>query len=646
MTHRSSGPAVSGPGAQCGGDGIAPGVQAGAFNMRRAARPRSRAGAGRWALLFLFLAGQVVAVTGHDHVVQRGLGVFLGVQVVPQLRQQVLRGDRHARAAVGHVMGQLVAAVHRVHRHHHRIGPQDGVVAQHPLRAVLQIQQHAVARLHATHVFQVARQPRGLVVELGEAQLGAVVDQEGLVGVAAGRDRGVVKQVGLGQREVPGQARGPVGVAGQICGRRAWRACLAVSGLCCGFRPGALAGQLFLGDGVAVHLVRAVGEAQGAGGGVGLGEAEVVAHTGAAVHLHGPVDHLQRHGGRGDLDHGDFLARLFVADLVHLPGGVQHQEARLVDHDARLGDALAGHALVGDAFAKGGALRGALAHLFQRALGAADDAHAMVDAARAEAALGDLEAAAFAEQDVGRRHAHVGELHFGMAVGRVVVAEHRQVAQHLDAGRVHRHQDHRLLRMLGRFGVGLAHEDHDLAARVVGAGGPPLAAVDHVVIAIALDAGFDVGGVAGGHGGFGHGEGRADLAGQQGLEPLLLLLGRAVAHEGFHVAGVGRGAVEGLGADGRAAHDFGQRRVFEVAQAGAHVRLGQEQVPQAFGLGLGFQVFHDLGLLPGVAGGAEGVHLRGEQGLGRVNVLGHEGCDARLQRLNLGGVVEIHGVSW
>ena len=66
----------------------------------------------------------------------------------------------------------------------------------------------------------------------------------------------------------------------------------------------------------------------------------------------------------------------------------------------------------------------AAAHGFQRALGHADHAHAMVDAAGPEAALRDLEAAAFAQQDVRRRHAHILEQHFGMAVRRVVIAEH------------------------------------------------------------------------------------------------------------------------------------------------------------------------------------------------------------------------------
>ena len=44
----------------------------------------------------------------------------------------------------------------------------------------------------------------------------------------------------------------------------------------------------------------------------------------------------------------------------------------------------------------------ALAHQLERALGQADQAHAVVDAPGPEAALRDLEAAAFAEQQVAR----------------------------------------------------------------------------------------------------------------------------------------------------------------------------------------------------------------------------------------------------
>jgi hypothetical protein len=67
--------------------------------------------------------------------------------------------------------------------------------------------------------------------------------------------------------------------------------------------------------------------------------------------------------------------------------------------------------------------------------------------------------------------------------------------------------------------------------------------------AVALDARLDVGRVRGGHSGLRHGEGRADAPLEERLQPLLLLLGRAVAHQHFHVAGVGRAAIERLRPD-------------------------------------------------------------------------------------------------
>ena len=67
-------------------------------------------------------------------------------------------------------------------------------------------------------------------------------------------------------------------------------------------------------------------------------------------------------------------------------------------------------------------------HKLERALGQTDQPHAVMDAPGTEAPLRDLEAAALAEQDVLRRHAHVLEVDLAVAVRRVVVAEHRQLA--------------------------------------------------------------------------------------------------------------------------------------------------------------------------------------------------------------------------
>src|SRR5712692_1913644 len=265
-------------------------------------------------------------------------------------------------------------------------------------------------------------------------------------------------------------------------------------------------------DLAAVDFVGAVGEAQRARMGPHGGQREGLADAATAVDLHGAVDHSQRHVRHRDLDLGDRLLGSLVAHGVHHPGRVEHQQPRLIDLDARLGDALERDVVLAQPLAEGHPLVGALAHELERALGHADLTHAVVDAAGAESALGDLEAATLAEQHVRRRYPDVLEEHLAVAVGRIVVAEDGQHAPDRDAGRVARDEDHRLLLVaVGVLGVRLAHEDEDLAAWVADARGPPLVAVDDVVIALAHDRRFDVGGVGRRHLRLGHGEGRADL---------------------------------------------------------------------------------------------------------------------------------------
>ena len=141
----------------------------------------------------------------------------------------------------------------------------------------------------------------------------------------------------------------------------------------------------------------------------------------------------------------------------------------------------------------------------------------MVNASGAQAALGDFKTATLAQQDVADRHAHVLQHHFHVAVRRVVISKHGQRPQHADTGCVARHQHHRLLGVACSVGVGLAHDDENLAARRARARAVPLAAIDDVFVAFAPDTALDVGGIRGGHGGLGHQEGRADLAVEQGL---------------------------------------------------------------------------------------------------------------------------------
>ena len=152
-----------------------------------------------------------------------------------------------------------------------------------------------------------------------------------------------------------------------------------------------------------------------------------------------------------------------------------------------------------------------------------------MDAARTQPTLRHLEAAPHPEDQVLLGHAHVIELDVHVAVRGIVVAVHLHAAQDLDALGAGGHQDLRVTLVLLRLGVGADHDDVDLAARVAGAGGEPLLAVQHPLVAVELGVERDVGGIRGGDARLGHDEGRADLALQQRLQPLLLVLGRAVA---------------------------------------------------------------------------------------------------------------------
>ncbi|MNV19009.1 hypothetical protein D3C71_1098520 [compost metagenome] len=263
--------------------------------------------------------------------------------------------------------------------------------------------------------------------------------------------------------------------------------------------------------------------------------------------------------------------------------------------------------------------------------------------------MSDLEATAFPQQDVGDGHAHVLERHLDVAVGRIVIAQHVQRADDGDALGIGGYQHHALLRMAGCVGVCLAHGDEHRAARVGRAGDPPFAAIDHVLVALALDARLDVGGVARCHVGLRHRKGRADLAVEQRLEPAGLVGIVAVAGNGLHVAGVGCRAVEHLAGPWHAAHDFGQRCVFLVGQARAFVARGggaidrQKQVPQPGSLRLGLEVLDGVQRAPALACGCVGGQFVFVGRLVRIDVVIHELEQLGLQFLGFGRVVKVHG---
>src|SRR5258706_9212918 len=128
--------------------------------------------------------------------------------------------------------------------------------------------------------------------------------------------------------------------------------------------------------------------------------------------------------------------------------------------------------------------------------------------------------------------------------------------------------------------VRFSHEDDDLASGVGGVRGVPLPTADHVVVAVARDRALDVRCVARRYGWLGHREGRADLAGEEWTEPLLLLLRGPVARQHLHVARVGCRAVENLRGEVRSAHHLAERRILQIAQTGTQLARREEQIPE------------------------------------------------------------------
>jgi hypothetical protein len=105
------------------------------------------------------------------------------------------------------------------------------------------------------------------------------------------------------------------------------------------------------------------------------------------VDLDRAVEHVHDDVGCDDLDHRDRLAGAALALGVHLPGGVEGQQPGLVHLHAGGGDEVLDELLVGQRAPEALALVGVVAHHLDRALRGADAAHAVVDAAGAEASL-------------------------------------------------------------------------------------------------------------------------------------------------------------------------------------------------------------------------------------------------------------------
>jgi len=248
------------------------------------------------------------------------------------------------------------------------------------------------------------------------------------------------------------------------------------------------------------------------------------------------------------------------------------------------------------------------AHQLQRQLALADGAHAMVYAAGTETGLRQCETPAFLSEEIRHRYAYILEHHFAVTLGRVVVHD-GHVAPDVQAGSIHRHQDHRMtgVRKAG-FG-GDSHHDAQLAVRMQRPRGEPLAAIDHVLVAdrrmlvrmLVASAEATSGSV---------------IAKQERISPCSNGVSQRSACSGV----ANRCSSSMLPVSGalqlNTSEAHGRRPTISASGAystllspGARLvgtQAGQEQVPQAFGLGLGLQIIDQRERVPPALGNEAG----------------------------------------
>ena len=284
--------------------------------------------------------------------------------------------------------------------------------------------------------------------------------------------------------------------------------------------------------------------------------------------------------------------------LVEPPGGPQHQQARLIDLQARLGNPFLHVGKVGQVLAEGLALQRAFAHQRQRQLTLANGAHAVVDAPRPQARLRHGKARALLAQQVrwparARCEKMISQCPSGdwcCMIGMLRTTVTPGVSMGTSTMLC-------WACLVGFVIAAAAHHDQQLAVGMGRAGDEPLAAVEHQLGRRLVQ-----------HASAGWSGRRRPHRARTWQRPSGFRRRAGGAATARSCAGVANRCSSSMlpvsgalqlntsGAPGQAPHDLGQRRVLQVAQALARARLaqaGQEQVPQALRLGQGLEVIHE-----------------------------------------------------
>ena len=190
------------------GDGIAPGMGLALLQRRqRVARAQPVCPRRGRSIITAHVGIERIGELGDDKV-RQALGWWQCITGVNPFSCQVARGDGDLGVGIGDVVLEFFGPVHRVDGHYHSVGPQNGKVRHHELRAVLHAQRHAIAPFHAQSR-QIGGKAFSALLELTISQRTTKENQRHLVRITLGADGQVVPQRGGWNSDGMGQTTGP-----------------------------------------------------------------------------------------------------------------------------------------------------------------------------------------------------------------------------------------------------------------------------------------------------------------------------------------------------------------------------------------------------------------------------------------------------
>lgn len=175
-----------------------------------------------------------------------------------------------------------------------------------------------------------------------------------------------------------------------------------------------------------MHLIRSIRNPQRPHPRPHIRQGRILTNAHSAIRLHRTINNPTRHRRNHNLSLSNLLQRALRIPLINLNRRIQHNQPRRINLNPRLSNPLQNHPVRRQILPERllPLVVDPRNHPLQGLLSRPDGPHRVVDTSGSQSTLDDFEAAAFAQNDVGRRHPHVLECDVSVPVRGIVVPVH------------------------------------------------------------------------------------------------------------------------------------------------------------------------------------------------------------------------------